>query len=94
MDELIASEIEQIRDRLIEIHREREHLRENETGRREGLLDEERKLENRLADLEDRLAEEDTGMAEERVGAQTDLTRAPKLPDSKKNPDDLPTRSQ
>jgi hypothetical protein len=84
MDEAVASEIKDIRTRLVEIHDEREHLAENETARREELLDEEHKLENRLAELEDRLAEEDAGVAEKRAAAQTDLTGTPKLPDSEK----------
>jgi predicted nuclease with TOPRIM domain len=86
MDEELASEIEDICTRLVEIQEEREHLPENEAGRREELLDEEHKLENRLAELEDRLAEEDAGVAEKRAADQTDLTRTPKLPDSENQP--------
>jgi len=86
MNEALASEIEDIRTRLVEIHQEREHLPENEAGRREELLNEEHELENRLAELEDRLAQEDAGVAEKRVSDQTDLTRTPKLPDSENQP--------
>lgn len=86
MDEVVASEIEDIRTRLVEINDEREHIPENETGRRDELLDEEHKLEIRLTELEDHLAEEDAGAAEKRAAAQTDLTRTPKLPDSERKP--------
>lgn len=82
MDEAVASEIEDIRKRLIEIHDERSHLPEAETRRKELLLEEEHKLENRLVELEDRLADEDAGVAETQAAAQTDLTRTPDLPDS------------
>ena len=86
MDEAVASEIEDIRTRLLEITDEREHIPENESGRREELLDEEHELESRLAELEDHLAEEDAGVAEKRAAAQTDLTRPPELPDSEAKP--------
>ena len=86
MDEAVASEIEDIRTRLLEITDESEHIAENESGRREELLDEEHKLESRLAELEDHMAEEDAGVAEKRAAAQTDLTRPPELPDSEAKP--------
>jgi predicted nuclease with TOPRIM domain len=81
MDEAVASEIEEIRTRLGEISDERKQL-SAEDARREELVDEEHKLQNRLSELEDRVADEDAGEAEKEAAAQTDLTRTPELPDS------------
>jgi chromosome segregation ATPase len=83
VEETVASEIDELRDRLGEIRHEREHLSEEDRSRRDELLEEENKLGNRLSELEDRLAEEDAGTAEKGAAAQTDLTRPPKLPDSR-----------
>lgn len=82
MDEAVAVEIEDIRTRLDEIHEERERPSDDDRDRREELLDEEHKLQNRLAELEDRVAEEDAGAAEKEASEQTDLTETPTLPDS------------
>jgi predicted nuclease with TOPRIM domain len=86
MDEAAASEIEKIRIRLGEIQAERQQVAESDDERRKKLLDEEHKLQNRLAGLEDRVAEEGTGAAEEEAARQTDLTQTPNLPDSSDEP--------
>lgn len=82
MDETVASQIEEIRRRLAEIDDEREHLAAEETERRDELLDEEHKLETRLAELEDQAVDDEAGEAEKGAAAQTDLTRTPKLPEN------------
>lgn len=82
MQETIAREIEEIRDRLAEIDDERIHLDEGDETRREQLLREERRLEVRLGEIEERVAD-DRGVAEEKAANQADLTRTPNLPDSK-----------
>jgi predicted nuclease with TOPRIM domain len=82
MDEVVASEIEEIRTRLGEIHDERKQLAA-EDARRDELVDEEHKLQNRLSELKDRVAQEEAGEAEKEAAEQTDLTRTPELPDSK-----------
>lgn len=82
MQETIAREIEEIRDRLAEIDDERIHLDEGDETRREQLLREERRLEVRLGEIEVRVAD-DRGVAEEKAANQADLTRTPNLPDSK-----------
>lgn len=81
MQDTVAREIEQLRDRLAEIEHERSHLDDADRARREELLAEERRLEVRLAEIEERLSDE-RGVAEEEVSRQTDLTRAPELPES------------
>lgn len=81
MQETTAREIEQIRDRLAAIEAERSQLDDGDKTRREELLGEERRLELRLGEIEERVAD-DRGVAEEEAANQTDLTRAPKLPDS------------
>lgn len=81
MQETIAREIEQLRDRLAEIEDERSHLDDADQARREELLAEERRLEVRLAEIEERLSDE-PGVAEEKASHQTDLTRTPRLPES------------
>jgi predicted nucleic acid-binding Zn-ribbon protein len=81
MQDTIASEIEQLRDRLAEIEDERSHLDDVDQARREELLAEESRLEVRLAEIEERLSDE-RGVAEEKVSHQTDLTRTPRLPES------------
>lgn len=85
MDEHAASEIVEIRRRLTEIDDEREHIPAGDTKRSEELLDEEHRLETRLAELEDHAVEGEAGEAEEEAAAQTDLTRTPKLPDTEPN---------
>lgn len=82
MDEVVASEIQEIRSRLSEIEDEREHIRAEDAKRLEELLDEEHSLVTRLAELEDQAVEDEPGEAEEEAAAQTDLTRPPKLPDN------------
>lgn len=81
MQDTIAREIEQLRDRLAEIEDERSHLDDADRARREELLAEESCLEVRLAEIEERLSDE-PGAAEEKVSNQTDLTRTPRLPES------------
>lgn len=85
MDEQAASEIREIRRRLTEIDDERGHIPAGDTKRSEELLDEEHRLETRLAELEDQAVEGEAGEAEEEAAAQTDLTRTPKLPDTEPN---------
>jgi predicted nucleic acid-binding Zn-ribbon protein len=81
MQDTIAREIEQLRNRLAEIEDERSHLDAADKARREELLAEERRLEARLAEIEERMSDE-RGVAEEKVSHQTDLTRTPRLPES------------
>lgn len=81
MDETLIEEIEDIRTRLSEITHERGHLPDAADARRQGLLEEEHRLEARLTTLEDEAAEEESGVAEEKASNQTDLTHAPKLPE-------------
>lgn len=81
MQDTIAREIEQLRDRLAEIEDERSHLDDADQARREELLAEESRLEVRLAEIEERLSDE-RGVAEEEVSHHTDLTRTPRLPES------------
>lgn len=81
MQGTIAGEIKQIRDRLVEIEDERSHLDDADQTRQNELLAEEKRLEVRLAEIEERLSDE-RGDAEEKATHQTDLTRAPRLPES------------
>lgn len=81
MQDSIAREIKQIRDRLAEIEDERSHLDSADQTRQQELLAEERRLEVRLAEIEDDLSDE-RGEAEEKATRQTDLTRTPRLPES------------
>lgn len=82
LQDTIARELEQIRDRLLEIEDERSHLDESDEKRHHELLREEQRLENRLTEIEEEVTE-DRGGAREKAASQTDLTRSPKLPDSK-----------
>lgn len=85
MNETLISEIEEIKARLGEIADEREHLPGESEERREELLAEEHRLENRLTVLEDEVVEKDSGEAEEEASKQTDLTRSPQLPEDSEN---------
>lgn len=79
MHEDIAEEIEDLRTRISDIEEERAGRPEDDPGREE-LLQEERRLEVRLAELEEQIATK-RGEAEEKAASQTDLTTTPKLPE-------------
>lgn len=81
MGESLNSEIEQIRARLDEIVVERDRFDNDADPRHGRLLEEEHRLEARLTRLEDEVSQTTSGEAEEKAARQTDLTRAPKLPE-------------
>jgi predicted nuclease with TOPRIM domain len=82
VDESLASKIEAIRTRLVEIEDERSNLADDAFAAKTDLLDEEHELQARLAELKDRAAAETAGAAEVGAAEQTDLTAPPRLPDS------------
>jgi hypothetical protein len=79
--ETIATQIEDIRNRLAEIQDERTAIPEDAFAARSALLDEEHELAARLAKLRDLAAEQGAGFAEKKAASQTDLTNSPDLPD-------------
>lgn len=81
MEQSISSEIGQIRARLTEIRHERESLATGADGDEAQLLEEEHGLERRLTELTDNASSERAGEAERIAAEQTDVTRAPELPD-------------
>lgn len=83
----VVSEIEEIRKRLEEIVRERQHLLSEDIAGREVLIEEERRLEKRLAELEYLALGDDTGEAEATAAEQTDITQTPRLPEEEPDGD-------
>jgi predicted nuclease with TOPRIM domain len=77
-DTSITDELERIRQRLIEIEKERRDLpAEDETTKK--LQDEEHRLETRLAELSDDSARTDEALAQKGAADQVHLDHAPKL---------------
>lgn len=78
-------EIERIVGRLGNIREGRTRLNLSATaiGGHQELLREEHRLEIRLTEIRDRVAGKKSGSAEERAAGQTDLTRTPRLPESR-----------
>lgn len=79
----VAEEILQIRTRLREIDDNRITLEPTDFTTRADLLDEEHELQAELAQLTERARSEDHELAVEHAAAGIDLTRSPKLPDSR-----------
>jgi len=81
-DSSIADELERIRQRLIEIEKERQDLpAEDET--RKKLKNEEHRLETRLAELSDDSARSDEALAQKRAADQARLDHTPNLPEER-----------
>lgn len=76
-------EIERILGRLVKIGQERARLHPSATRGHQELLREEHRLQSRLTELQDRVSGKKSRSAEERAAAQTDLTRTPRLPESR-----------
>lgn len=79
--ETLADKIQRIRNRIVEIEKERSELPAEEFSRRSELLDEEHTLEARLSELRDEAAAEGVGIAEKQAGDATDYERVPDLPE-------------
>lgn len=77
----LADEIKTIRERLAGIEEDRKSLADDAFEEKAILRDEEHRLTARLAELSDAAAEAGAGLAERKAAAQTDLERAPQLPE-------------